>query len=307
MTGRLSCPDCGTPLRIRDRSLVGRRVNCPECQSELRVENSDLGDGSLSIRGLTKAELAAGRKSRNISAQPRPLSPPSSSLKNRVLSTINSPLTAIWLVGFAGMALIAVMALNPKLRFSTARTPNLPIDSQSSPNEATTPAVSEVVESTDDTNSGEPQPGLPAAPNPSDTAENQTPVTAMEPSNLDEPLTWSPSPVVNESVVEEAAVPNPQVVRVDVESKLAQKVVLYKQPKISRRILIDALQEQLGIPIRYDSEELGQSRLEEKIAFELQNTTLGEVVKTVAQSAHWRIEVEDTGLRLTKRDLDQRE
>ena len=36
--GHCSCPDCGTTLRIRDRTFVGRTVQCPECDVSLVIE-----------------------------------------------------------------------------------------------------------------------------------------------------------------------------------------------------------------------------------------------------------------------------
>lgn len=304
MTARLSCPDCGTPLRIRDRSLVGRRVNCPECKTELRVDNADRDDGSFVIRKLTKSELA-DRKNRKGSQDAKAGAPATTTAGDRLRNAVNSPLTAIWLVGLAAIALVAVIALNPKLRFASSQLPNRPGTSRATATEREVPVDSAPPEQSQDSTTGPDADLSTSVPLPQPASDvMEPPVTALEPANLDEPLPWPPAPVAEHEIPPEPAA-SESVVRIDVESKLSQKIVLYKQPKVSRRLLIDALQEQLGIPIRYDIEDLGESSLDEKIAFELHDTTLGDIVNTVAKSAEWRIEVEETGLRLTRQNVSQ--
>ena len=81
---------------------------------------------------------------------------------------------------------------------------------------------------------------------------------------------------------------------------MAQKLLSYRQPKVSRRKLIVALQEQLGAPIRYDANDLGSGELDQSVAFELENTSVGDVIRHVASTANWQVIVESTGIRLTK-------
>ncbi|MBW3542582.1 MAG: hypothetical protein KY476_20150 [Planctomycetes bacterium] len=56
MSDPLTCPHCGAPLRIRDRTLVGRRVGCPDCGGPIEVVAA--GNRSLAVR---KVEEAASR------------------------------------------------------------------------------------------------------------------------------------------------------------------------------------------------------------------------------------------------------
>lgn len=306
MSGRLPCPECGTPLRIRDRSLVGRRVNCPECMAVLRVDNSQQNDGSLVIRGLTKAEKVAIQRP-NEATPPKPLNTPSITFKERISGAANSPLIVIWLVVLAVTILFTVIAFNHRSKLSPLRSPSLPIERRRNVETTETAADVFTQDPVEQTKSVDPIDPSETQAEPSVSVEPECPVTALAPLNLDEPLPWPPVDVVEVTTDPDVVSAAEPVVRVDVGSKMAQKVVLYRQPPVSRRLLIDALQEQLGVPIRYDAGELGVSSLEEKVAFELKNTTLGDVVRTVSDSANWRMEVEDTGLRLTKKDVNQNE
>ena len=89
--------------------------------------------------------------------------------------------------------------------------------------------------------------------------------------------------------------------KIDVEARLLQKLVLYKQAVPAKRSeLIEAMEEHLGVPIFYDREELGPERLDQTITFELENTTLGGVIRKIAESTGWQIQVEEKGLRLIR-------
>ena len=124
MSGRSSCPECGTILRIRDRTFVGRRVSCPECKTTLRIESED-DRGGFVTRQLTAGELAAIEQSHRAAnaAKGSPnkvlLSPPPA--RSFIGRLIDSPLTAAWMLAIAVSSLIAVLALAPKSRFTAAR------------------------------------------------------------------------------------------------------------------------------------------------------------------------------------------
>jgi len=60
------------------------------------------------------------------------------------------------------------------------------------------------------------------------------------------------------------------------------------------------MEEHLGVPIFYDRDELGSERLDQTITFELENTTLGGVIRKIAESTGWQIQVEEKGLRLIR-------
>ena len=65
--------------------------------------------------------------------------------------------------------------------------------------------------------------------------------------------------------------------------------------------MIEALEEQSGVSIRYNEDELGLECLEEKTSFELKNTTLKSVIEKVAQMAGWVVEIDDVGVRLVNK------
>jgi len=125
-------------------------------------------------------------------------------------------------------------------------------------------------------------------------------ISALEPANLDAPLPWPVRSALNDVTVGPAVTRLP--VTVDVDRKLTQRILSYKQHEpVSRRILMEALQEQLGAAIRYDNEDLGTAELETTVTFELENTTVGGVIKSVADAAGWEMIVEAPGLRLKRK------
>ena len=50
-TAAFPCPECTTPLRLRDRKLLGRTISCPDCAKELKIVE-DL-DGNLHAETTT--------------------------------------------------------------------------------------------------------------------------------------------------------------------------------------------------------------------------------------------------------------
>lgn len=42
--GQCACPECGTALRVRDRSFVGREIPCPDCQTTILITLTNSGD-----------------------------------------------------------------------------------------------------------------------------------------------------------------------------------------------------------------------------------------------------------------------
>ena len=290
MTGRSSCPECSTILRIRDQSFVGRRVNCPECNTVLKVESADR-DGNFGLRRLTSDELDAARKKKNAAAR-NPVDDALSTKKNSVRQLLNSRVTVACLLLLGVISLVTVVSFKSRSRPVSNRSVNPPADVASS--------SSDVKEPIAETTSPSDVPPSPTASVISDATpieltlvEEIEPVSAMEPDNFDQPYPGN----AESSVVADAA---PVPMKIDVEGKLSLKIVSYKQPKVARKDLIEALEEQLGAPIRYDRDELGGEGLDEKISFELQNTTIGGVIERVAQTAGWQVRIEETGLRLLR-------
>ncbi len=290
MSGRCSCPECSTILRIRDRTFVGRRIHCPECKTALRIDE-DHNRQAFVIHRLTLDELAENESGRRPTKKDVPKEKTAaSSARSFVRRLIDSPLTVAWLIAIAMMTLVAVLTLAPKVRFTSTRpVPISPaaIQSPTNPETSESPATDNVdADIAPLTNETIDQREIPDAI-----------ISALEPVNIEGSLPIA-TPVETTTPAEVASDP-PMPVRVDVEARLAQKLVMYKQSKpVSRRDLIEAFSEQLGAPIRYDSEELGQQNLDKTVTFELENTTIGGVIRTITDAAGWDIDIEATGLRL---------
>ena len=302
MSGRCSCPDCGTILRIRDRSFAGRRVSCPECKSALRISNqTDQGD--FVARKLTPDELASPdntRRSKNAPADKILLpTPPARSFIGKV---IDSPLTAAWLLAIAISTLVAVLALAPKHRFAPRPSP-------------TTNGTDAVIESPKDQASEQKQADEPIAEpstilqTASKTTENEQvtiSVSALEPANIDGPLPNPPNPssVEVKQELPPAVLPPPRPKK-DIKKNLMFEFEEFKQTKpTSRRELIANLGEALDAPIEYDNDELGTDELDKKITFEFdKKVSLDDVIKAVVEPAGWQIEIEPTGLRLRRKQF----
>lgn len=290
MAGRSSCPECGTILRIRDRSFVGRRFNCPECKTPLRIQPANR-DGEFSFRRLNEDDLAAMPV---VAAGQKTTADKTSRISNksRINHVLNSPWTVAILLTIAVSVLLVVLTLRPRFRLSTGkpapiREPDLPqvTTSPSSPDSISDPVV--------------PQANVMREPPVSVVSaiavlDDSQAVSALDAEPGDETI----SPIITSQTGGPAEPPPPP--KVDVPGKMAQKLVSYKQPKVTRRDLLEALEEQLGAPIRYDKDNLGIPALDEKVAFELENTTVGDVIKFVADKAGWEMTVEVNGIRLQK-------
>ncbi|WP_083842993.1 hypothetical protein [Schlesneria paludicola] len=290
MTGSSSCPDCGTILRIRDRSFVGRRVSCPECKTPLRIESFD-EDAGFSIRKLKPEELKNVGRGRKPQGHPQPpQKSPQITVGARFARILSSPLTAACLLLIGMIAFFIVLRFKPKLRLFSPRTTPVRVIPES-PSETITPMAPRDFD--------DPEPLASAGTDPvvSQFIDDSESLSALEPANTDGPLIWPPQQTTPEQT-NPSVTPTPAPVVIDVVGKMAQKLVSYKQPKVSRRHLIEALSEYLGAPIRYDADELGTDQLEAHVSFELKNTTVGDVIRAVAQEASWQIEIETTGLRL---------
>lgn len=306
MSGRSSCPECGTNLRIRDRSYVGRRVSCPECKTGLLILEGN-EQGEYVIRRLTPDELGSpdhpGRGKTKVIQDK--IFVPAASTQTFFQRVMSSPLTAAWLLAIAVSVLVAVLALAPRHRFTASRALPSPAETEEVPD--TTPNDAELQPEHEPPSVADPTQPVPETP----PASNPPPVpgapaivvSALEPANLDAPLSFGPIAVPSHVVPEDEnpSLPPPPP-KVDVEGKLTQKLLLYKQSKpVSRRDLIEALEEHLGAPIFYEDDDLGTDNLSKTMTFELENTTVGGVIKTVADSAGWKMEIETTGLRLRRK------
>lgn len=304
MSRRTSCPECGTILRVRDRSFVGRRVHCPECKTGLRITTSENGDDFLARR-LTPDELAGKEHPSQATDKSRADKILVTELERRTIASrlLASPLTAAWLLALAISAFVAVLALAPKHRFAPRPAPVTPVTEPT----GEVPSADDKSETKDSADSSsEDATGTNVEP-------PVTKETLVSPDESTEPMpdpSEAPAAITEDEMHEsdikpeataEAPLPPPPP-KIDIAGRLAQKLVSYKQIKpVSRRDLIEAFEEHLGAPILYESDDLGASNLDQTVSFELENTTLGDVIRKVASSAGWDVLVEETGLRLSRK------
>jgi hypothetical protein len=288
MSGRSACPGCGTILRIRDRTFVGRRVNCPECQAVLKIESVN-DDGLFSIRRLTQDELAKAEQERRQKVHRDKIELTAETKGKGLKQLLASPLTAAWLLAIAIMSLVAVVALAPRVRFAAGRPQPATTSSETPTERAQEPEVPA------------PQSAEPSEPDPVQPAVTEIieqPISALTPVNLDAPLPW---PIL--ANVDPPLPPAPPKVDVARSMEIV-KFDSYKQPAIRRRDMIVVLREHLNLPIVYDNDDLGSAELEKTVAFELQETNLEKIIRFVAEDAGWDVIVEEAGIRLVRHQAD---
>lgn len=299
--GHCSCPDCGTTLRIRDRTFVGRQVSCPECRIALVIE---LGhDDILSARKLPNG---------NPSKSPLPLKsvvtndgPAAPTWVDGLRRLISSPLVLAWALALAMTTLAVVAMLRPAVRFRSPGSSVRPQDADRSP------AVPETIRAEHDAAQ---HPSL-ELPSPSD-----PPADATTPANVSEPLSVSLTDAQQtdmESVVKPvetiAVKPFPSVSpvprplpKIDFDAVLKQRLLSFDQAKpVSRRELIELMEEMLGVPIRYDVDELGEKNLDKLVTFKMENTTVGGILKSILDSADWEFVTEDAQIRVKLKPSDR--
>ena len=300
MPGSCSCPHCGTILRIRDRTFVGRRVSCPECKTALRISNQN-EHGDFVARKLTPDELAASDQSgRSKNAPPDKILVPTPPTRSFIGKLIDSPLTAAWLLAVAISALVAVLVLAPKHRFAPRPAPA--VNGKDVALETINDKVPDnlkAVEPITDTTTV-----VQTSVRNTESDQVTISVSALEPANIDGPLLSPPVVISPETKQEQPAVvlpPTPP--RKDVKKNMVFEFEEYKQTKpISRRDLIATLQELLDAPIEYDKDELGADELDKRITFEFdKKISLGDVIKAVTEPAGWQLEIEPTGLRIRRK------
>jgi len=291
--GHCSCPDCGTTLRIRDRSFVGRVVPCPECRVALIIELDR--DESLSAR---KQPLNTQHRCPPDTAIGVAAAPQQATRRRVWLSQLQraagSPLIMAWALGLAVTALFVVTMLRPTHRFQSPSRPTRPDE----PNINSIPL-------------GQPTPDADSHQSPNVELFDSPVADAIEPANAPALPAASPSPLlpvedgsnikpVTTVSVKPADPPSPAPpVRIDFEVTLKQPLLLFDQSKpVSRRELIELMEELIGAPIHYDAIELGQQNLDKPVTFKMENTTLAGVLKSILDPAGWMFVTEETQLRV---------
>ncbi|MEK6259432.1 MAG: hypothetical protein AABP62_12515 [Planctomycetota bacterium] len=296
--GHCSCPDCGTTLRIRDRTFVGRTVPCPECHASLVIE-LDREERFVARKppvdtSVKSSQAAPANRSAVKSDGPR-----EPTWTDGLRGAIGSPLVMAWALGLAVTALVIVAMLRPALRFS-------------SPGGSTQSEAANNTIAPDETNSGndaslQPSPELPS---PKELPDSPM-ADAIKPTNAPELPVPSPAPpqpgdggpvikpVTAVAVKPADPLPPAPPPKIDFVTVLKQPLLLFDQAKpVSRRELIELMEELVGAPIRYDAAELGENNLDKQVTFKAENTTLGGVLKSLLDPAGWVFVEEETQLRL---------
>ena len=303
--GQCSCPECGTTLRVRDRSFVGRVIECPDCRVKLTLK---LDDARTLVAERAKAEPVLKPSPRLVSS----VAGFGSALRDKISGIARSPLALAWALAIGLTAFAAILMLRPSVRF---RTPT-PADEQPPSLAVTTPADGKT---SPENKAKHDSPDLLPQESPSQAAANpnQTPnesvagttIPEITPAPIpsvppdvtptDKPNTVSTAPAVTPDTNPK---PVPVAVKIDVDALLKQRLQKFEtnQPR-SRLHMIELVEELLGAPIRYDRGELGEKNLERTISIDIENTTVGGVLKAIVESAGWEYVVEDNGLRLKPR------
>lgn len=296
--GQCSCPDCGTILRIRDKSFIGREVPCPECRITLRIEldhQEQLTASRLVPSVVTNSSVApAQKRPEKTGSSARPTNRPGEPRRPK-----GSPLMMAWALALAATALVIVALLRPTNRFSSTGSGAPPAADPNTAPPGVSVAPSTPPKMTDPVDAGTLS---------STVTETPLVVDALTPANLAEPLpfrvasqsdgTDHPQPKPDGSVAPKPIAP-PQPVKIDFEPLLKQRLLSFDQTKpASRRELIELVEELLGAAIHYDEAELGDKHLDKLVSFKLENTTVKGVLGAVLDPAGWDLIVEDTRLRI---------
>ncbi len=296
--GHCSCPDCGTTLRIRDRSFVGRQVDCPECHAKLVI--------ALDAERNLVAERPKPEEAKKAAA-PKLVAPvvkAGSSVGRKFGDMLRSPLVIAWALGVGITAFVAIMMLRPNVRFRPpSKEPPATVANQTDPK----PTANDKKVGPDEVTPDNSSPPVDPVTPPSDTVA-ANPATDVKPADaaIVENVATTP-PVKPEDPPPQRPIVVP-VVKIQVEELFKQPIKGFSTAKpLSRKLLIEQIEELLGAPIRYNSEELGEKNLERTMSITLEATTVGGILKVVLESAGWDYIVEDDGIRLKPRRVAEKE
>jgi len=323
LIGQSSCPDCGTPLRFRGRTFVGRTVNCPECQCPLVVELDQ--DETFSVR---KSSTNSRRSESQNSKRPQHGSGIVYGTLARLRQLVESPLFVAWSLAIAVIMLIAITMFRPQ--FDWQKGTRMDSQTNASSSASSVDQVKPEVQSTfglgsgtNDSNDVGPEAQVDVESDPVGPARNfLTTIDALRPDNLDTELPFVPQselvalmkfvPNINHTPSEDhlndepSETPKPvemKVEPIDFEKRLGQKLVSFEQSKpVTRRVLLDLMEEMIGAPIVYEEQEVSETTLNQTVTVrQMENITLQVVLKTILDDANLSYIPESTCLRLHRR------
>ena len=294
--GQCSCPECGTILRIRDRSFIGRQVDCPDCHAKLLIRIDD------------ERKIVAENQQPGHASKPPTLHVTSALVKfgpmlqKRILRYVHSPLVLAWLLAVSLTAFIAILMLRPAVRLrshagsTSARVVETP-DVASTDKRPDAPSGEMPVSNPDaSAHSEEKAAASQKIEKPVSVATLPTPEKTDHPPTIEKPATdVSVAPPVDHN----PPPGRPVREKIDVEELMKQRLLKFATDKPNtREQILDQLEELLGIPIRFDREELGEKNLQRVISINLESTTVGGVLKVLLEQSNWEYSIEDQGLRL---------
>lgn len=289
--GHCSCPECGTTLRIRDRSFVGRQIECPDCQAKLLISVD--AERNVIAERVRQPDVK------------KPVTPPvvapavkaGTAVGRKLGGLLRSPLAIAWALGIGMTAFVAIILLRPNVRLRpAAEKPAVPVAANESIKPPAPPAQDETVE--------------PIAEEPITPPETATVVTppavvkaGPESDTRPEEVPSAVNPASAKPIAPAVALPTaPVPVKIQVEELFKQPIKAFSTGKpLSREELIEVVEEMLGAPIRYDREKLGAKDLDRTVSITLEGTTVGGVLKALLDSAGWDYVIEDDGIRLKQR------
>jgi hypothetical protein len=310
----LECPHCHVPLRVKDRGLVGHTFPCPDCGRPLRV--MDGGESGLQLQAVppqthTASDPAVKQvtkaTSQKVSAKKRTPQPePSESethgrgkqlarraaeLAATLLAFFREPLVLVWssAILFAIVMLFLLAPWGGSTPVRRAESQRVPVAGAEVPGNVNGPNAARVQRPPVEAVRPElpPQIAEPVAqaePAPNDAIE-RAPVEAARPAGI---------------VVADVQ-PPPQGVRLDVKTALNQPIVRYEQTlAVPLGDLLLELEEMAAVPIFYDAERVAglEGRLQKRVSFKAEQTTVGEILRLALKQAEMDFEVRQDGIHL---------
>jgi len=301
--GQCPCPACGTTLRVRDRSFVGRKIECPDCRVKLLLKLND--DREFEAEVVTSEDEKPQPSAKRAQSRPKATDRPARSFSDALLS----PLVVAWALGIGLTAFVAIMLLRPAVRFRPLSSDNVPQATETQP--VNEPAPQTNTETTEvAVQSSVPTPPSiaekPIAPDvPPMPVEKQpnVPDTEKPATVVATPMPETPMPAVT-PVTQKPAVVSPPKVNLDdvLKQRLTGFATSSKKP--NRRLdLIEQLDELTGHRIKFDREELGEKKLMQPVSISVEVITVGALLKLVLEPAGWEYVIEDDYLRLKPRQV----
>ncbi len=295
---RCVCPKCGVPLRVKDRSYLGRPVPCPDCRSRLILTVAD--NEQLQV---TLVDMPADAAS-NSSTEPTT----SASTGHSAFTSAGTRVRVIsWGAALLVAGLVAVLVWRPW-------TASKPVVAQAEQDAALVEEGDSLpvpANSVDDEGAmGDEMPSISFESNRQDTDPQE--VVSEQPDAADPTAVNSPEPLDALPLAEPSAMPEKPVPAVvvepppfDFDKAFAQPLQRFRQSEsVSRSELLELLSELVGAPIRYEDEQLGArvAGLKQKISLDLSDTTVGQVLDKVLEETGIVYERERDGLRLRPAD-----